>query len=161
MDYITLISYDCFHFSPVQYVKLFHILRNRYIISKYIVSFIDSCTSYDYFVTRYKAMPGTGCASFCQCAPLRTNVDGTIDYYWARQDCPATTLFDESINVCNHADQVSCGSTNGPKSKSCFNALYGNTLHLSLKNYIKNKTEHIYYWFRLVNKLHRLTELAL
>ena len=74
---------------------------------------------------------------------------------------PATTLFDESINVCNHADQVSCGSTNGPKSKSCFNALYGNTLHLSLENYIKNKTEHIYYWFRLVNKLHRLTELAL
>jgi len=41
-------------------------------------------------------------------------MDGSVDYYWQEQSCPATTQFDESIGVCSHAVNVQC---NGGK---CF-----------------------------------------
>jgi len=35
-------------------------------------------------------------------------MDGSVDYYWQEQSCPATTQFDESIGVCNHEVNVQC-----------------------------------------------------
>lgn len=51
-------------------------------------------------------MSNTNCKYFCQCAPLRTNSDGSVDYYWQKQPCGAGTLWNTAINVCDHAYNV-------------------------------------------------------
>ena len=73
-----------------------------------LVYVTDSCSPYEYNYLRYKVKSGTDCSKFCQCAPLRTNIDGSVDYYWQEQSCPATTQFDESTGVCNHEVNVQC-----------------------------------------------------
>ncbi|KAH3857167.1 hypothetical protein DPMN_099767 [Dreissena polymorpha] len=48
-------------------------------------------------VIRLRLMHGTNCTSFCHCATLATHADGTVTYYWARQNCGPGTQFDSSI----------------------------------------------------------------
>ncbi|KAH3856311.1 hypothetical protein DPMN_098898 [Dreissena polymorpha] len=57
-------------------------------------------------------MPGTNCASFCQCTTLATNADGTVTYHWVKHNCSPGTKFDSSLNVCNHAGAVVCEGNN-------------------------------------------------
>ncbi|KAH3831299.1 hypothetical protein DPMN_104564 [Dreissena polymorpha] len=66
------------------------------------------CSKYEHDVIRLRLMHGTNCTSFCQCAPLATLADGTVTYYWARQNCGPGTAFDSSIGVCNHVGAFVC-----------------------------------------------------
>ena len=68
-----------------------------------VVLIADLCTREEHLFLRYKVMPGDGCRSFCQCAPLTHNT-----YSWVRKGCPENTLWDERINICNHAYNVEC-----------------------------------------------------
>ena len=57
---------------------------------------------------QYSPLYGVGCTAFCQCAPLRTNTDGSVDYYWVRQPCAPGTLWSQSLLTCDHAANVQC-----------------------------------------------------
>ena len=70
--------------------------------------FTGSCSAHEYYNVRYAPLPGSGCASFCQCATLRTNPDGTIDYHWVEQPCARGTLWDQTLLTCDHAYNVNC-----------------------------------------------------
>ncbi|KAH3739325.1 hypothetical protein DPMN_045975 [Dreissena polymorpha] len=66
------------------------------------------CSKYEHDQIRLRLMHGTNCTSFCHCATLATHVDGTVTYYWVRQNCAPGTKFDSSIGVCNHAGAFVC-----------------------------------------------------
>lgn len=77
-------------------------------LSRFFSSFTDTCSLQEHVFVRYKVPEGGDCTSFCQCAPLRTNVDGSKDYYWQRMPCPSDTLYDINNNVCDHSINVQC-----------------------------------------------------
>ena len=71
----------------------------------------DSCTQNEHDNIRFKVMLGSQCGSFCQCTTLRTNEDGSVDYYWQKQTCPAGTLFNGIYGphgICDHTHNVKC-----------------------------------------------------
>ena len=71
-----------------------------------------ACSSYEYQYAGYAPLPGSNCSAFCQCAPLRTNADGSVDYYWVRQPCAPGTLWSQSLLTCDHAANVQCTGMN-------------------------------------------------
>ena len=72
------------------------------------VHVLDACNIYEYENIRYKPVNGSECQSFCQCAHLKTNIDGSVEYYWVKHNCPAGTLWDQAILTCDHASNVKC-----------------------------------------------------
>lgn len=72
--------------------------------------FSDKCSKYQHDFVRYKAMPGSDCKSFCQCTPLGTNPDGSTEYYWQQQVCPAGTLWNGNFPnpACDHSYKWKC-----------------------------------------------------
>jgi len=79
------------------------------LFQRVVLIYLDSCNYYQYTFVNYKEKSGSNCASFCQCAPLRTNSDGSIDYYWASHDCPEGTLWSKEKRICDHSYNVNCG----------------------------------------------------
>jgi hypothetical protein len=70
--------------------------------------FSGACTQFIYENVRLVAQRSSGCKKFCQCAHASTQLDGSVTYHWVEHTCPAGTLFDSKIRVCNHADNVQC-----------------------------------------------------
>lgn len=70
----------------------------------------DKCSAYEYNFVRYKVKSNSNCKQFCQCAPLTTNTDGSVEYYWQRMDCPSGTLWSDALKICDHDYNVKCGS---------------------------------------------------
>ncbi|XP_053399441.1 uncharacterized protein LOC123557104 isoform X4 [Mercenaria mercenaria] len=72
-----------------------------------------ACTRFMYENVRLVALTSSGCKKFCQCAHASTELDGSVTYQWTEHTCPAQTLFDSSIRVCNFADRVQCDGNPG------------------------------------------------
>lgn len=67
-----------------------------------------SCSNYEYSDVRLVALKSSRCEQFCQCAHASTELDGSVTRYWVKQTCPAGTLFDNRIRVCNWGRLVQC-----------------------------------------------------
>ncbi|XP_060570114.1 uncharacterized protein LOC132728494 isoform X3 [Ruditapes philippinarum] len=89
-----------------------------------------SCTKHQYENVRLVALKSSGCKSFCHCAYASTEIDGSVTYKWVKKTCPANTLFDEIISVCNHDYDVQCQKEESEDCKSehgaCFQFVYEN-----------------------------------
>ncbi|XP_045204277.2 uncharacterized protein LOC123557103 isoform X2 [Mercenaria mercenaria] len=72
-----------------------------------------ACTQFMYENVRLVAQTSSGCKKFCQCAHASTELDGSVTYQWIEHTCPAQTLFDSNIRVCNFADRVQCDGNPG------------------------------------------------
>ncbi|XP_053399436.1 uncharacterized protein LOC123557106 isoform X7 [Mercenaria mercenaria] len=98
------------------------------------------CTQFMYENVRLLAQRSSGCKNFCQCAHASTQLDGSVTYMWVKHECPAGTLFDESLpaRVCNHADQVQCNANVGDDCEGehgmCNQSTYEHTRLLPLKS---------------------------
>ncbi|WAQ94904.1 COCA1-like protein, partial [Mya arenaria] len=57
------------------------------------------CTQYEHDEIRHRLLFGTDCSTYCHCATKTTNNDGSVEYYWARVNCPGGTLFNESTTL--------------------------------------------------------------
>ena len=72
----------------------------------------DKCNKYQHEFVRYKVMPGSDCKAYCQCTALRTNRDGSIEYYWQRQNCPSGTIWNGNFPtpVCDFSYKWKCAN---------------------------------------------------
>lgn len=68
----------------------------------------DSCLYNEYLNDGYRPLHGSDCSAFCQCSPLITHEDGSVEYYWVRHDCSPGTLWSQDLLTCDHWYNVQC-----------------------------------------------------